>query len=78
MNYEDINEPVTYPKWWGENKFHDSHKANLLKKDTEFYSRYKWNVDPSSPYVWMDEKENWYEQHSGQKGRVYLYEEVTI
>jgi hypothetical protein len=78
MVREDVNEAIYYPKWWGETRFHDSHKANLLKKDTEFYSRYKWNVDPSSPYVWMDENEKWYEQHSGQKGRVYLYEEVTL
>ncbi len=24
---------IVYPKWLGDDKFHDSHKANLLSKD---------------------------------------------
>jgi hypothetical protein len=77
MNYEDIDVPVTYPEWWGNQKFHDSHKSNLLKKDVDFYSQYRWNVDPTNPYVWMDKDGKWYEQHSGQKGRVYYEEDLV-
>jgi len=43
---------IIYPKWLGDNKFHDSHKANLLSKDYDFYSRYNWNVDKRLPYYW--------------------------
>jgi hypothetical protein len=72
MDREDIDESVTYPEWWGDKKFHDSHKSNLLKKDFDFYSKYRWNVDPTNPYVWQDKEGKWYEQHSGIKGRVYF------
>jgi hypothetical protein len=77
MNKEIINGPITYPSWFGNKKFHDSHKSNLLKKDPIFYSKYNWNVDPSNPYVWLDKDGRWYEQHSGQKGKIY-YEASTI
>jgi hypothetical protein len=71
MAKEVIDEPVTYPSWFGNQKFHDSHKSNLLKKDFEFYSKYRWQVDPANPYVWQDKDGRWYEQHSGIKGKVY-------
>ena len=33
MDREDIDEEeVTYPDWFGNQKFHDSHKSNLIKK----------------------------------------------
>jgi hypothetical protein len=71
MIKEVIDEPVTYPSWWGNEKFHDSHKSNLLKKDFEFYSKYRWKVDSTNPYVWQDKDGKWYEQHSGTKGKIY-------
>jgi hypothetical protein len=76
MDREDIDEPVTYPDWWGNKKFHDSHKSNLLKKDFDFYSQYRWSVDPTNPYVWKDKEGKWYEQHSGTKGRVYFVSNI--
>lgn len=72
MKEEIIQSPVLYPEWWGNTKFHDSHKSNLLKKDPEFYVQYNWDVDPTNPYVWMDKDGKWYKQHSGEKGKVYL------
>ena len=72
MVREVVEDNVLYPEWWGNKKFHDSHKSNLLKKDPEFYAQFGWDVDPTSPYVWMDKDGKWYEQHSGQKGKVYL------
>ena len=77
MDYEDIDGPVTYPEWWGNKKFHSSHRANLLKKEPEFYNKYGWTEDPSDPYVWMDKDGKWYEQHSGKQGRVY-YEASAV
>lgn len=78
MNFEQyIEDQVVLPKWFGDSKFHDSHKSNLLKKDPVFYSQYNWNVNPENPYVWVDKEGKWYEQHSGKKGRVY-YETSNI
>lgn len=69
-NYAE--DQVVLPRWFGNEKFHSSHRANLLKKDPEFYSQYGWTEDPSDPYVWMDRDGKWYEQHSGKNGRVYF------
>lgn len=67
-----VEDQVVLPRWFGNEKFHSSHRANLLKKDPEFYSQYGWTEDPSDPYVWMDRDGKWYEQHSGKNGRVYF------
>ena len=72
MDFEDIDGEVEMPEWFGNEKFHSSHRANLMKKDPEFYSQYRWSEDPSNPYVWLDKDGKWYEQHSGEKGRVYF------
>lgn len=72
MISEKIEEEVVLPPFIGDEKFHASHRANLLKKEPNFYSRYGWNENPSDPYVWMDKNGKWYEQHSGKVGRVYL------
>jgi hypothetical protein len=41
------------PIWFGDKKFHDSHKSNLLRKNPIHYSKYKWNVPDNLPYVWF-------------------------
>ena len=63
---------VVLPSFIGNEKFHSSHRANLLKKEPEYYTKYGWSENPQDPYVWMDDEGKWYEQHSGKKGRVYL------
>lgn len=72
MKKEEILETIQYPVWFGNDKFHDSHKSNLLKKDSLFYSKYEWNVNAENPYVWMDKYGKWYEQHSGKVGKKYF------
>lgn len=42
----------TKPFWLGNKRFHDSHRANLLAKDFEFYSQYGWGVEPKRGYFW--------------------------
>lgn len=69
---EGIDENVSLPEWFGDLKFHDSHKSNLLKKDSKFYSQYNWDVDPNDPYVWLDSNGKWYVQHSGEKIKIYV------
>jgi hypothetical protein len=78
MFVEDLSEKdIIIPPFIGNEKFHSSHRANLLKKDPLFYSKYGWTEDPSDPYVWMDAEGKWYEQHSGKNGRKY-YEETYV
>jgi hypothetical protein len=75
MVKETIYEPIIIPTWVGYERFHSSHRANLLKKDFGFYSQFGWTENPADPYVWLDDKNNWYEQHSGTKlGRNYYGE----
>ncbi len=45
-------DPNDLPSWWGDARLHDSHKANLLRKHPEFYSKYDWDVDPGTEYYW--------------------------
>jgi hypothetical protein len=47
----NLNES-SFPPWFGNRKFHKAHKSNLLRKDKEFYSRYKWNVPDNLDYIW--------------------------
>ena len=73
MKLEQIeNDNIVLPPFIGNERFHSSHRANLLKKEPEFYSKYGWTENPEDPYVWMDKDGKWYEQHSGKIGRVYF------
>ncbi len=64
MEFYDIDN-VEYPDWLGDERFHSSHRANLLRKDFDYYSQYKWRENSESPYVWRDENNLWYEQLIG-------------
>jgi len=70
MEFYDIDN-VEYPEWLGNEKFHSSHRANLLRKDFDWYSQFKWTENSESPYLWKDTT-GWYEQPTGQKNRYYL------
>ena len=72
MELEQINEEVVLPPFIGNERFHSSHRANLLKKEPNFYSKYKWTENPQDPYVWLDADGKWYEQHSGKVGKIYF------
>lgn len=43
---------VSDPAWLGDEAFHASHRANLLRKDPAFYSQHGWDEDPTMEYVW--------------------------
>lgn len=40
------------PPWAGNDKFHASHKSNLLRKDPEHYGQFNWDVPDDLPYIW--------------------------
>ena len=73
MSYEDITGDVVYPDWLGDELFHSSHRANLLRKDLEYYSQFEWEEDSENPYAWYDiDKQQWYLQHIGTGIREYV------
>ena len=52
MQYIMVPPSVTEPLWLGNKDFHDSHKSNLLRKDSKFYKKYNWKVPDNLAYVW--------------------------
>lgn len=40
------------PFWFGNERFHASHRSNLLRKDYNFYSKYGWKESADMEYYW--------------------------
>lgn len=40
------------PAWLGREDLHASHRANLLRKDPEWYGQYGWTEEPADGYIW--------------------------
>lgn len=47
-----VNHPASFPTWLGNAEFHASHRANLLRKNPEWYGQFNWSESPLLPYVW--------------------------
>lgn len=47
--------PVIHPTpvWLGNSHFHSSHRAALLAKNFEWYSKFGWTEEPKIDYVWI-------------------------
>lgn len=41
------------PFWFGNEKFHASHRSNLLRKDFTYYSKFGWTEENNLPYIWL-------------------------
>lgn len=52
MNLEKIRGRIAFPEWFGDNKFHSSHRSNLLRKNKEYYSNFGWKEPDNLPYIW--------------------------
>ena len=39
-------------EWIGDERFHSSHRSNLLRKDPIYYGKYDWKETPDLPYYW--------------------------
>ncbi len=70
--YEVEGPDVELPDWFGHEDFHASHRANLLRKEIEYYKDHGWNEDPKEPYLWQDVEGKWYKQHVGTGEREYI------
>ncbi len=40
------------PNWLGNDKFHASHRSNLLRKNPGWFNQFGWSEPPDLPYVW--------------------------
>jgi hypothetical protein len=78
MEYETIEGDFELPHWLGHEEFHSSHRANLLRKDSTFYSQFGWTEDPSNPYLWMDREGKWYKHIVETGERIYLSNENNV
>ena len=57
MEFYNIDGPIVYPEWLGNEKIHKSHRMNLLRKDYDYYSEHfneiatTYEIE-SYPYYW--------------------------
>jgi hypothetical protein len=53
MELAEVSFPIVYPDWFG-GVIHSTHRANLIRKDPEYYSKFGWfeNENPDMPYYW--------------------------
>ena len=62
MEKEVIDEEVVMPSWFGNEELHRSHRANLLRKNTNYYGAHGWIDNSELPYRWYDmNREQWYD-----------------
>ncbi len=40
------------PSWFGDERLHSSHRASLLAKNYEWYSKFGWMEEPKIDYFW--------------------------
>lgn len=40
------------PDWWNDDRVHDSHKSNLMRKFPLHYDQFDWEVSDDLPYYW--------------------------
>ena len=52
MPLEDVDEPVVMPPWLGRRRLHSSHRANLLRKNSDHYGKFGWTEEPQEGYYW--------------------------
>ena len=73
MKKEVITEEIVMPVWFGDETFHKSHRANLLRKDAIYYGAHGWVDNSELPYRCYDlNREQWYDQVAGTKEKIYI------
>lgn len=52
MREAPVSPCVEMPHWLGDERFHASHRSNLLRKKPEHYGQFDWTEGPDLEYVW--------------------------
>lgn len=51
--YLDVHgKDIQMPPWFGNEKFHASHRSNLLRKFPAHYEKFEWEESDRLPYIW--------------------------
>lgn len=58
LDIVSIDGDIEYPPWLGDERVHASHRANLLRKDMNYYGQHSWSEDPNTEYYWPTEENN--------------------
>lgn len=53
---EYFKDTYVCPPWLGDERFHSSHRAALLKKNYQWYSQFGWKEEPEINYYWPVKK----------------------
>ena len=48
----NVDKPLIFPKWLGDENFHISHQSNLIRKKEDHYKKYFPDVPNNLEYVW--------------------------
>ena len=72
MEIYTVPKKIIMPEWLNYSEYHSSHRANLMRKDSQYYGNYGWTDNPEDPYVWRDADNQWYKQYVGTKTREYI------
>ncbi len=57
MDIPEYDPCVPMPPWFGDDRLHASHRANLKRKSLREYGHY--GEDPATPYFWPSEHEEY-------------------
>lgn len=49
---------ISFSNWFGYNKFHASHRSNLLRKNSSHYSKFGWTEPDNLSYYWPTKEKN--------------------
>lgn len=52
MEIMSLPRGVRYPPWLGDERVHSSHRANLLRKDPDWYGQFGWTEKKQNSYYW--------------------------
>lgn len=50
---------IVFPAWFGNERFHSSHRSNLLRKNADWYSQFGWTESSNLEYVWPEKRDNY-------------------
>jgi len=52
LEFKKSYEDNSFPEWFGDDRFHSSHRSNLLRKNSDFYKKFNWKETDDIPYYW--------------------------
>ena len=53
--FSEVESNPSMPPWLGDKNFHESHRSNLLRKNSEYYQKFQENTREGLEYVWNEE-----------------------